>query len=101
MSENKKNKNPLSAYAVVSQVGFMVVVPLLIFFWGGSWLVNRFSLPQWLMIVFALLGIFTMIASVGTYLQKIIKMYDNSKEKKDSPLHHDLKDHDYYDDYWK
>lgn len=98
MEDRKKHQNPFSVYAVVSQVGFMVVVPLVLFIWGGSWLVKQFALPDWLMIVFALLGIITMVSSVGTYLHKIIKMYDNSKEKKDSPLHHDLKDHDYYDE---
>ena len=97
MGGNKKHRNPFSAYAVVSQVSFMVLVPLLLFIWGGSWLIKRFSLPDWLMIVFALLGIFTMISSVGTYLKKIIKMYDYKEEKTD-PLHHDLRDHDYYDD---
>lgn len=97
--ENKgKRQNPFSAYAIVSQVGFMVVIPLVLFIWGGSWLVKRFSLPEWLMIVFALLGILTMVSSVGTYLHKVIKMYDNSKEHKESPLHHDLRDHDYYDE---
>lgn len=96
--DKKKHQNPFSAYAVVSQVGFMVIIPLLLFIWGGSWLVRRFSLPDWLMIVFALLGIITMVSSVGTYLRKVIKMYDDNKEKKADPLHHDLKDHDYFDD---
>lgn len=93
---NGKKGNPLSAYAIVSQVGFMVIVPLVVFIWGGSWLVNRFELPDWLTIVFVLLGIITMISSVGTYLRKIIKMYDNREEReKTSPLHHDSKDHDW------
>lgn len=97
MNGGKKRQNPFSVYAVVSQVGFMVVVPLLLFFWGGSWLINRFSLPGWLMIVFAVTGIAVMISSVGTYLKKMIKMYD-SKEEKTHPLHHDLRDHDYFED---
>lgn len=93
-----KKENPFSVYAVVSQVGFMVIVPLLLFIWGGSWLIERFSLPRWLMIVFVLLGIITMVSSVGTYLLKMIKMYGgNDTPKKTSKLHHDVKDHDYYD----
>ena len=75
----------------------MVVVPLLLFIWGGSWLITRFSLPGWLMIVFAVTGIAVMISSVGTYLKKMINMYD-SKEEKTHPLHHDLRDHDYFED---
>ncbi len=99
MNFGKKNENPFSVYAVVSQVGFMVIIPLLLFIWGGSWLIDRFSLPGWLMIVFVFLGIITMISSVGTYLHKMIKMYSNKEGSPEmSELHHDVKDHDYYDD---
>lgn len=97
MSGEKKNQNPFSVYAVVSQVGFMIILPLVLFIWGGSWLIKQFALPSWLMIVFVVLGIITMVSSVGTYLRKVIKMYDNKEEKTD-PLHHDLKDHDYFED---
>lgn len=94
-----KKDNPFSVYAVVSQVGFMVIIPLLLFIWGGSWLIERFSLPGWLMIIFVLLGIVTMVSSVGTYLRRMIKMYDGKNPpQKVSKLHHDAKDHDYYDD---
>ena len=34
MNGGKKRQNPFSVYAVVSQVGFMVVVPLLLFFYA-------------------------------------------------------------------
>lgn len=92
-----KKENPISVYAVVSQIGFMVITPLLLFIWGGAWLVNKFNLPSFLTIIFVLMGIFTMISSVGTYLKKLIKKYDDSKskEKEMSPLHHDQKDHDW------
>lgn len=94
-----KKDNPFSAYAIVSQVGFMVIVPLLFFIWGGSWLIEKFSLPGWLMIIFVLLGVITMVSSVGTYLYKIIRMYDGKDNaKRVSKLHHDSKDHDYYTD---
>ena len=46
MAENREKKaqdipggkkdNPFSVYAVVSQIGFMVIVPLLVFIWGAS-----------------------------------------------------------------
>lgn len=97
MSGEKKHQNPFSVYAVVSQVGFMVILPLVLFIWGGSWLIKHFVLPGWLMVVFVLLGIITMVSSVGTYLRKMIKMYNN-KDEKTNPLHHDLKDHDYFED---
>lgn len=94
-----KKDNPFSVYAVVSQIGFMVIVPLLVFIWGGSWLVERLGLPQWVIAVCIALGIITMISSVGTYLRRMIKMYGENKEApKISKFHHDVKDHDYYDD---
>ncbi|MFR2154451.1 MAG: AtpZ/AtpI family protein [[Eubacterium] siraeum] len=58
---NKKD-NPLKVYAVVSQIGFLVITPLLIFIWGGSVLVNKFSLPSWVMILLVFAGIITMIS---------------------------------------
>ena len=93
-----KRDNPFSAYAVASQVGFMVILPLLIFIWGGSWLVEKFSLPQWLVPIFIALGIITMISSVGSYLLKITRKFGKSDVPKISELHHDTKDHDYYED---
>ena len=94
-----KRDNPFSAYAVASQVGFLVIIPLLVFIWGGSWLVNQFALPGWLMIVFVFLGIFVMIGSVTNYLYRMIKMYGGDKKPdKNSRLKHDVRDHDYYND---
>lgn len=95
----KNKENLFSAYVMASQIGFMVIAPLLLFIWGGSWLVNKFSLPSGVMVIFVILGLFTMISSVGVYLKRLIKMYDNKNSApKISPLHHDLKDHDYYID---
>ena len=78
---NKKD-NPLKVYAVVSQIGFLVITPLLIFIWGGSVLVNKFSLPSWVMILLVFAGIITMISGVGTYLKNLIKMYGGKDDKK-------------------
>lgn len=93
-----KKESPFSVYAVVSQIGFMVIIPLLVFIWGGSWLIGRFGLPQWLMAVFIALGLITMASSVGTYLMRLTKKYGKSDVPKMSELHHDTRDHDYYGD---
>lgn len=109
MNENKnqntrntgksRHDSPFSAYAVASQVGFMVICPLLLFIWGGSWLVDKFALPGWVMIVFVFLGIFVMIGSVTSYLYRMIRMYGGDKKPdKNSGLSHDVRDHDYYND---
>lgn len=94
---NKKD-NPLKVYAVVSQIGFLVITPLLIFIWGGSVLVNKFSLPSWVMILLVFAGIITMISGVGTYLKNLIKMYGGKDDKKTYKYLSDRLDNDYYDD---
>lgn len=91
----KQFKNHIQTYTVVSQVGFMVITPLLLFIGGGSWLINRFELPSWLMIVFIVVGILTMVSSVATYLIKIMKMLDDGKKDEYGKLKHDKRDHDY------
>lgn len=95
---SEKKENPFSVYAVVSQIGFMVIVPLLVFIWGGSWVVNRFGLPSWVMAICIALGIITMISSVGTYLRQMIRKYGKSDVPKMNKLHHDVRDHDYYEE---
>ena len=71
---NKKD-NPLKVYAVVSQIGFLVITILLVF-----------------------AGIITMISGVGTYLKNLIKMYGGKDDKKTYKYLSDRRDNDYYDD---
>lgn len=90
-----KNDNPISVYAAVSQIAFLVVVPLVFFIWGGSWLIKTCSLPQWLMIVFVLLGVLTMVATVGVYIKKLLRIYAPEQKDENSALKHDRRDSDY------
>ena len=90
-----KKDNPVSVYAMVSQISFLVVVPLLLFIAGGSWLKDYFSLPSWTMIIFVLLGIITMAACVGTYLSHLLKYFDEGKKDENSRIKHDRNDHDW------
>ncbi|MCL2077209.1 MAG: hypothetical protein FWH08_02235 [Oscillospiraceae bacterium] len=99
-------ESPFSAYILVSHIAFVVITPLLLFIGGGAWLSNRLNLPDWCIIIFIFLGIFTMIFSLVSYLWKIIKKYGdgdslskNAKPEQD-PFHRSLKndpkDYDYY-----
>ena len=40
VAKNKKD-NPIAVYSVASQIGLIIVIPLLIFVIGGTWLVDR------------------------------------------------------------
>ncbi len=98
MAKNKK-ENPIAVYAVVSQIGFIVLGPLLLFVAGGSFLVSHFGWPPWVRVVFVVAGILSMLAGAARYLKKLITMFDKSESGAGtSEVRHDRRDHDYYDD---
>ncbi|MBP3921656.1 MAG: AtpZ/AtpI family protein [Ruminiclostridium sp.] len=98
--ENKDNKkeNPVKTYAIVSQLGFNIITPLLIFIWGGSVLVNKMALPGWVMVLFIIIGILVMICATVSYLVQLIKRYDKGDDKKVQKVVSSRRDNDYYDD---
>lgn len=98
--ENKDNKkeNPVKTYAIVSQIGFNIITPLLIFIWGGSVLVNKMALPGWVMVIFIIIGILVMICATVSYLVQLIKRYDKGDDKKIQKVVSSRRDNDYYDD---
>ncbi|MBR1832216.1 MAG: AtpZ/AtpI family protein [Ruminiclostridium sp.] len=99
MAKNKKDK-PIAVYAVASQIGLIVVIPLLVFVIGGTWLVDYMGWPDWVSIIFVAVGIVSMSVSAMNYLKKLIAMYDNSESGTGaSEIKHDRRDHDYYDNY--
>ena len=99
MENNKnKNENPVKTYAIVSQLGFNIITPLLIFIWGGSVLVSKMGLPDWVMALFVVIGIVVMISGTVTYLMQLIKRYDKGDDKKAQKVVSSRRDNDYYDD---
>ena len=99
MAKNKKD-NPIAVYAVASQIGLIVIVPLLVFVIGGTWLVDYMQWPDWVNIVFVVVGIVSMTSGAMNYLKKLIAMYDSSESGTGaSEIKHDSRDHDYYDGY--
>ena len=97
----KKNENPFSIYAKVSQLAFVIISPLLVFLWGGSALVKHFDLPQWVMGVFVALAIVFMLGGAVSYLAQLIRFYENRDKDKRTPMAFTSspRDNDYYDDY--
>lgn len=101
MAKNKK-ENPVAVYAVASQIGLIVIVPLLVFVIGGSKLVEWLGWPGWVNILFVTAGILTMFCGAMSYLKKLIAMYDkNESGTGASEVRHDRRDHDYYDEHTK
>lgn len=95
----KKNENPLSVYAAVSQLAFVIIAPLLLFLWGGSALVKKLELPDWVMGIFVALGIIFMICGAGNYIMKLIKMYEKPEKPSPRAFTSSHSDNDYYDEY--
>jgi ABC-type thiamin/hydroxymethylpyrimidine transport system permease subunit len=97
MNNNGKNRErPLSAYMIVSHIAFVVAVPLLLFIGGGTWLAERMSWADWTKIVFVLLGVAVMAASLISYLRHLIAQYGTDDPK--SALKPSSKERDYYED---
>lgn len=92
-------KSPFQAYAVASQLAFVILAPLLLFIVGGHYLVERFDLPDWVMVVCILLGILFMISGALTHIMKMIRMYGKEDKSKYRSYHSDPNDNDYYDEY--
>lgn len=95
---NNKKENPVAVYAVVSQIGFLVLTPLLVFVIGGTALSGYMGWPDWVDVIFVVLGILTMLCSCFVYLKKLIKMFDKNEGSGTTEVSHDRRDHDYYDD---
>lgn len=91
-------KCPFQAYAVASQLAFVILAPLLLFIVGGHYLVERYDLPDWVMVVCILLGILFMISGALTHIMKMIRMYGKEDKSKYRSYHSDPKDND-YDEY--
>lgn len=94
----KKNENPFSIYANVSQLAFVIIAPLLLFLWGGSWVVKKYSLPDWVMIICVFLGILFMICGAVNYISRLIKFYEKPQSKPPQAFTSSRRDNDYYDE---
>jgi len=91
-----KKNGLLNAYSTVSQLAFVVATPLLVFIWGGSWLIKRFGLPEQMRAVFIILGVVAMIASLVSYFCYLAKTFGNTEKDKRYP--YARRETDYYDD---
>jgi hypothetical protein len=72
---DKGRKNPLSAYMIVSHIAFVVAVPLLLFIGGGAWLADTMGWSDVTKLIFVLLGVAVMAASLISYLRYLIAEY--------------------------
>lgn len=94
---SKKN-NPLSVYAVVSQISFVIIAPLLLFLVGGNLAVKQFGWDDSVMVLFVILGLVFMIGGAVSYFMRLIKLYGKEDKSKYRSYYSDRSSNDYYDD---
>lgn len=94
-----KKDNPLSVYARVSQLAFVIIAPLLLFLWGGSAAVKHFGLPDWVMIIFVALAIIFMLAGAVNYLAQLVRYFESREKPAPKTFTGSRSDNDYYDEY--
>lgn len=92
-------KSPFAAYAVASQLAFVILAPLLLFIVGGHYVCERFDLPDWVMVVCILLGILFMVSGAISHIMKLIRIYGRDDKSKYRSYNSDPRDNDYDDDY--
>lgn len=93
-----KKENPFSVYVTVSQLAFTIIAPLIIFLAGGSYVVRRYSLPEWVMGVCVALALLFMAGGAVSYIGQLMRRY--GKDDKSAPKSYNAPhDNDYYDDY--
>ncbi|MDR0821003.1 MAG: hypothetical protein LBN40_00865 [Oscillospiraceae bacterium] len=78
-SKSKSLISALNVYSVAGQFGFAVLVPLLLFIWGGVSLARYLALPQWTTTLCVILGILSMICGLCNFIAMLIHRYGQDK----------------------
>lgn len=75
----------LSLILWVGQFGFSVLFPFCFFLWLAWWLMNRFALGMWVMVVLGMIGFLTSISTAKSCLRSILKEMERSGSQKKPP----------------
>ena len=94
-----EKKSPFAVWAVASQMAFVILAPLLVFIVGGHYIVERYSLPDWVMVICIILGILFMISGAINHIMKMIRLFAKDDKSKYRSYYSDRRDNDYYDDH--
>lgn len=81
---NKKNSNFEIAKGLVyiTQLSVSVIVPMIFGVWLSGYLLERFSLPDWVGLIIILLGVATGINSAAIYIKNYLKDLTKKKDGK-------------------
>ena len=81
MSNKKSYYKSLSNLALISQIGFSMIIPIIGCVWFASFLMKRFDLGVWVLFLFVILGVVT--AFMNLYKLAAFSNKDLEKDKKE------------------
>ena len=67
----------------MTQLGLSVFIPLAVFAWLGYWLMNRFSLGTWILILCLAFGFKSAFSGFSASLKAMEFMAENGRREKD------------------
>jgi len=80
---NLPDSKALSNLVWLSQLGVSIIAPPVLCIWGASWLVVRFDLGAWVMVLSIILGIGASVSSAMAFYKIAIRKANMGK--KDDP----------------
>ena len=90
----------LKMYTEISQLTWVMMVPLVLFICGGSWLVRKFEWNGFVVVLFVFIGL--LVAGIGawSYMKSYLNLQTDLKDGIPLPKY-DRRDYDYYDDNYR
>ena len=70
----------------VGQFGLSVIFPTVFFLYLAVWLMNRFGLGMWIVILFGILGVLTSVSTTRSCLRSMYKAAEEVSGQKDHPI---------------
>lgn len=70
----------------VGQFGLSVIFPTVFFLYLAVWLMNRFGLGMWIVILFGILGVLTSVSTTRSCLRSMHKAAEEVSGQKDRPI---------------
>lgn len=83
MSNKKSYYKSLSNLALISQIGFSMIIPIIGCVWFASFLMKRFDLGVWVLFLFVILGVVTAFMNLYKLAAFSNKDLEKDKEEKE------------------
>lgn len=82
MSQKEDYSAVFRAICDIGQLGLSVVVPIVLCAFGGRWLQNRFSLPDYVTVIAILIGVAAAINGFVRFVKDYLSRIDKDNKKR-------------------